>query len=204
MRTAFFDSQLLGALGAGIAQVVLIGAGYDGRAFRFRTPGAMFYEVDRPATQLDKRRRLTDLGIAADGIRYVPLDLECERLEGRLARAGHLGGRPTLFVCEGLLLYLSTTAIDVLFEGISAAAARGSRLALSAREATPERRALSRAGSVISSRVLAAAGEPLRSTFRADDLRGLIEEGGFELRREIILESRRRDRRTLLMAAEAQ
>ena len=57
-RTRFFDDRVLAALSAGIRQVVILGAGYDDRALRFRSPGVRFFELDHPATQADKARRL--------------------------------------------------------------------------------------------------------------------------------------------------
>src|SRR5687768_9993771 len=45
-RTRFFDSQVADALGSAPGQVVIVGAGYDDRALRFRTPDIRFIEVD--------------------------------------------------------------------------------------------------------------------------------------------------------------
>jgi hypothetical protein len=47
-RTRFFDDRVLAALSAGIGQVVILGAGYDDRALRFRSPGVRFFELDHP------------------------------------------------------------------------------------------------------------------------------------------------------------
>jgi methyltransferase (TIGR00027 family) len=57
-RTRFFDDQVMGAISAGVSQVVICGAGYDDRALRFRSTGVRFFELDHPATQTDKARRL--------------------------------------------------------------------------------------------------------------------------------------------------
>ena len=57
-RTRFFDERVLEAISDGIGQVVILGAGYDDRALRFRSPGVRFFELDHPATQADKARRL--------------------------------------------------------------------------------------------------------------------------------------------------
>src|SRR5262249_10528773 len=56
-RTAFFDRVTLAALDRGVPQVVIVGAGYDGRPLSFATPGVTWFEVDHPATQTDKRAR---------------------------------------------------------------------------------------------------------------------------------------------------
>ncbi len=70
-RTPFFDDVTLAAIDAGVTQVVILGAGYDGRALRFAHPNVRFFEVDHPATQEDKRRRLAALGVAAGASVYV-------------------------------------------------------------------------------------------------------------------------------------
>ena len=54
-RTAFFDRVVVGALERGVTQVVVVGAGYDGRALRYAKPGVRWFEVDHPATHADKR-----------------------------------------------------------------------------------------------------------------------------------------------------
>src|ERR1700733_9387208 len=42
-RTAFFDRVVVNSLGQGIAQVVIGGAGYDGRALRYAKPGVRWF-----------------------------------------------------------------------------------------------------------------------------------------------------------------
>src|SRR3954469_645003 len=54
-RTMWFDGGTLRMIDAGVRQVVIVAAGYDCRALRFRTPGVQFIELDHPATQADKR-----------------------------------------------------------------------------------------------------------------------------------------------------
>src|SRR5439155_14856019 len=74
-RTAFFDRAVTGALGRGVAQVVVGAAGYDGRAFRYAKPGVRWFEVDHPATQRDKLERLERPGLASSSVRVVQADL---------------------------------------------------------------------------------------------------------------------------------
>ena len=84
VRTTFFDEAVLRAITDGRHQVLLLGAGYDMRAHRFRTPGIRFVEVDHPATQADKRRRLDRLGIESDDIGFVAADFIESGLDARL------------------------------------------------------------------------------------------------------------------------
>src|SRR5262249_28815188 len=74
VRTRFFDEAVVRAIDAGTHQIVILGAGYDARALRFRTPGVRFFEVDHPATQRDKRDRLHETGASTDGITFVAAD----------------------------------------------------------------------------------------------------------------------------------
>ena len=74
-RTRVVDAEVARAIGRGTTQVVLLGAGYDGRALRFGGGAVRWFEVDLPATQADKRRRLDALGIRPAAVSYLPLDL---------------------------------------------------------------------------------------------------------------------------------
>ena len=87
-RTAFVDDAVLSAMAAGVTQVVVVGAGYDDRALRFRTPGVRFFEVDHPLTQADKRGRVEQLGAAGD-VSFVPVDLARDDLGSAFDQAGH-------------------------------------------------------------------------------------------------------------------
>jgi hypothetical protein len=79
---------VLGAIVRGVTQVVILGAGYDGRALRFPTPGVRFFEVDHPATQADKRDRLALLDVVTEGISFIAADFTEPGLDQRLADAG--------------------------------------------------------------------------------------------------------------------
>jgi methyltransferase (TIGR00027 family) len=106
VRTAFFDDAVMDALARGVDQVVILGAGYDGRALRFRTPGVRFVEVDHPATQGDKRARLGAIDASVDDIVFVAADFTEPGLGDTLAAAGVGPDQRSLFLCEGVLRYL--------------------------------------------------------------------------------------------------
>src|SRR3954451_13224315 len=100
-RTTFFDQAALDAIARGVDQVVIVGAGYDDRALRFRSPGVRFFELDHPDTQEDKERRLQALGWASRGPTLIPAELGHDPVGGLLGVAGQSNPRPTLFICEG-------------------------------------------------------------------------------------------------------
>lgn len=127
-RTQFIDGELAGALGRGVEQIVILGAGYDGRALRFGGGPTQWFEVDFPSTQSDKRRRLDDLGVASPQVTYVPIDLLRDDLAAALEQAGHDATAPTLFIAEGLVPYLTLEATAAMFRSARDRSAPGSVL----------------------------------------------------------------------------
>jgi hypothetical protein len=115
-RTQFIDGEVAGAIGRGVEQVVILGAGYDGRALRFGGGPTRWFEIDFPSTQADKRRRLAALGVSPVGVTYVPIDLLRSDLDAVLENAGHDATAPTLFLAEGLVPYLTLEATAAMFQ----------------------------------------------------------------------------------------
>ena len=129
-RTRFFDDEVLAALDRGVGQIVILGAGYDGRGLRLHTPGVTFFEVDHPHTQVDKRERLDRLAVSGAGITFAAHDLATGGLSPALAGAGHDAARPSLFIAEGLLRYLPEATIHEVLHATRERSAPGSRFAL--------------------------------------------------------------------------
>jgi methyltransferase (TIGR00027 family) len=128
-RTAFFDAETLRAIERGTPQVVIVAAGYDGRALRFASPRVRWFEVDHPATQADKRRRLAAAGVDPSGVTFVSVDLTKDDLVAALRGAGHDATRPSLFVVEGLFGYLTRPVSRQVLSSLRELAVAGSRLA---------------------------------------------------------------------------
>ncbi len=70
----------------GVRQILVLGAGLDTFAYRLEpTPSLRVFELDHPATQAEKRRRLTEAQIAEPAhVAYVAHDFE-EREHDRRA-----------------------------------------------------------------------------------------------------------------------
>jgi methyltransferase (TIGR00027 family) len=132
-RTRFMDGQVVDSLGRGVRQVVICGAGLDDRALRFRTEGVRFFEVDHPVTQADKARRLQRMGAGTDatGPTLAACDFQAGSVTDALAACGHDAAEPSLFLCEGLLVYLDADACRRLLAAMASCAGPGSRLAVS-------------------------------------------------------------------------
>jgi methyltransferase (TIGR00027 family) len=142
VRTRFFDNAVLDAINRGIQQVVILGAGYDGRALRFRSPHVRFFEVDHPATQADKRGLLDQVGASTEGVTFVSADFTEPGLADALERAGHSSNARSLFTCEGVLRYLPERSFRDLLRVAAERAAPGSVFAvsISTRESTAAQR----------------------------------------------------------------
>jgi methyltransferase (TIGR00027 family) len=132
-RTRFFDDAVLTATTEGTRQIVILGAGYDDRALRFRTPGIRFIEVDHPATQDDKARRVRELLVerSDEEPTFVAADFALDDVGVALEAAGHDAARPSLFIGEGLLAYLDEPTIVRLLRAVRNRAPEGSVLAVS-------------------------------------------------------------------------
>ena len=130
-RTRFVDDQVIRAIASGTRQIVICGAGYDDRALRFRTSGVRFFELDHPATQRDKARLLRSIGAGTPAVTLAEADFRSDDVAGVLDRAGHEVSRPTLFICEGLLVYLDRDTCHALLAALAQRAASGSVLVVS-------------------------------------------------------------------------
>ena len=174
-RTSFFDRTVVSAIDRGVRQVVVGAAGYDGRAFRYAKPGVRWFEVDHPATQRDKLERLKRLGVAASHVRFVEADFTQDGVADRLREAGLAVGVPSLFLLEGVAVYLEPAVLETVLEQFRQVAAHGSRLAISvslSREHDEGARARFQAA-------VAALGEPARSTLDAGEAEDLLARTGW-------------------------
>jgi methyltransferase (TIGR00027 family) len=168
-RTRYAEERLAQAVERGLRQCVILGAGLD--TFAYRQPdwarSLRIYEIDHPAAQQDKRRRLTDAAIAMpDNLEFVPIDFEAPGLSETL-RGSTLDFRaPAFFTCLGVLVYLTRRAVDAAFH-LVAAFPPGSELVFTF--SPPEN-----AGTPLAAR-LAERGEPWLTHFApqalADELR---------------------------------
>jgi methyltransferase (TIGR00027 family) len=181
-RTRFFDGVVTRSLSRGFAQIVTGAAGYDGRSLRYARPGVLWFEVDHPATQRDKRARLDRLGIDCGHLRFVPADFTVDPVAALLISAGLDPGQPTLFLLEGVAVYLEEAVLRALLAQLRRIAGEGSRLAisLSVDGGSPERAARRAAFQA----AVAAVGEPARSAVAPADADTLLESTGWRPVRE--------------------
>ncbi|HET6612806.1 MAG TPA: class I SAM-dependent methyltransferase, partial [Kofleriaceae bacterium] len=98
-RTVAIDDAIRGATST---QLVILGAGLDGRAWRMpELAGAVVFEIDHPDTQREKQARAAELRRVASEVHFVPVDFERDDLAAALDKAGHDPSQPTTWVWEG-------------------------------------------------------------------------------------------------------
>src|SRR5262249_51912120 len=105
LRTMAIDAAVRDAVAGGARQAVILGAGFDGRAFRMpELADSDVFEVDHPDTQATKRARAAALTAKARSLQFVAVDFERDALADRLAAAGHRQGEPTVWIWEGVVM----------------------------------------------------------------------------------------------------
>ena len=182
VRSRYAEDVLAGAVGRGVRQAVVLGAGLDTLALRnpHRAAGLRVFEVDHPATQAWKRERLAAAGLALpDLLTFVPVDFERQALPEGLAAAGFRQDLPAFFIWLGVVPYLARPAIERVLAFV-AAIPRG-EIVFDYSEPLdnypPERRA----GVAALGARAAAAGEPWLSHFDPAELHDLARRLGLAL-----------------------
>lgn len=170
-RTKFYDQLVIDCLDEGIRQVVIVGAGYDSRAWRLARDGVRFVEVDHPVTQ----ERKTELALPGGGPEYVAADLSVQRLAD--AVASHLTpSDPVLIVCEALTMFLTEEAVRSLLSQAAELGPAGSRLGV-------DFGTKAAVGAPLGQRVVHALqrwnGEPLQLELRPEDFPALLCDTGW-------------------------
>lgn len=133
IRTRFFDDFLLDACRRlGVRQVVLAAAGLDTRAFRLNWPPQVcLYEMDLPEVLDAKEEVIEAAGAKASCERHtIRVDLSQETWPEALLAVGYQPERPSVWLIEGLLFYLTRAAVHGLLGKVGALTVTGSLLGL--------------------------------------------------------------------------
>jgi methyltransferase (TIGR00027 family) len=114
-RTRFIDERMTASLNDGIEQLVILGAGYDSRAYRLveSCNRVTVFEVDHPDTQAVKIAKLRELfDHFPEHVVFVPVDFCEDDLRSRLCESGYDRAKKTLFILEGVIYYLTAAAVE--------------------------------------------------------------------------------------------
>jgi methyltransferase (TIGR00027 family) len=121
-RTRFIDQALERAVANGITQVVILGAGFDSRAYRFAglLQHCRVVEIDALPTQDYKKRRVVEaLGELPPHVHYAPADFARETLSDVLQAAGLRNDQKTCFIWEGVTMYLPEASVRGVLETVA-------------------------------------------------------------------------------------
>lgn len=175
LRTAAIDNAVRDSLAAGARQLVILGAGYDGRAWRMsELSGVKVFEVDYPSTQKDKRARVAELPAIGD-VHFISIDFERDSLDAVLERAGHVATQPTCWIWEGVVMYLTQDAFNTTLRSISSCSSSGSTLIINYH--APH-------GGFFGKLILRLIGEPQISAWDPGEMSDLMRKAGFSVRED--------------------
>ena len=129
-RTRYIDDVLQRSLAGGLDQVVILGAGFDTRAYRI--PGmdrVRVFEVDLPGACEAKQSRLESvLGSVPQHVALVGMDFDRQDLGEMLSASGFQTGQRTLFIWEGVTQYITAEAVSHTLEFVSRVSGAGSSI----------------------------------------------------------------------------
>lgn len=162
-RHRFIDDHLQRALDGEVAQVLLLGAGYDSRAYRFAAALG-----DRPVYEVDlaplSRRKAAIVAanpqFGVNAVVRVEIDFRTQSLSDRLADSGFVTGARTFVVWEGVVPYLDGVAVEATLSALGVLCGAGSALALDLWDATGGPGALAPLRR-LGARAIALVGEPV-------------------------------------------
>ena len=129
-RTKHIDAVLQQCAKRGMKQLVILGAGLDSRAYRFKDilSNTKVFEVDYPGTQAIKKEKVAKLkGGFPWNVTYIPIDFNTQSLD-ILLEAGYSSALTTLFIWEGVCMYVTPEAVDKVLEFVSHHSGSGSSI----------------------------------------------------------------------------
>ena len=182
LRSRYTEDQLDAAIESGAKQYVILGAGHDTFALRRKdlADKVRVFEVDHPATQEAKRRRVLKAnGSIPPNLTFVPVDFENDRMDEELLKAGFDSQSPAFFSWLGVTYYLTQEAIRDSLERIAEMSAPGSRIVFDFKIA---KHMMSEEWSTLSEKMegfVARRGEPMLTDFTPQSLKDMMTRYGF-------------------------
>jgi methyltransferase (TIGR00027 family) len=176
LRTTAIDTAVREAIAGGASQLVILGAGYDGRAWRMpELASVRIFEIDHPTTQGEKRTHLAELPVPPGTVEFVSMDFERESLDAVLDAAGHDSITTTCWIWEGVVMYLTRNAMRLTLAGIAGRSAPGSTLIVNYH--TMHRRFIARL-------IFRLMGEPQISVWTRSEMAADLRSVGFVVRED--------------------
>lgn len=185
LRKRYLEEVARDALKDGVRQVVAFGAGFDTLLLRLHEtfPTAQFIEIDHPATQEIKIRTVARYNLSKDNLRFIGLDLARTSFDpGLLSSICSPSGAKTLFIAEGVLMYLEQEAVERLLLFASQRCGASSRLAFTFMESDSRGCIAFRGSSRAVTAWLRWKGEPFKWGISREQLNDYLAARGFIVR----------------------
>ena len=180
-RVRYFDEFVKKSIAEGTEQLIILGAGYDTRAYRIdELKDIKVFEVDHPNTQSFKIQKIKEIfDSTPDNVIYVPVDFEEETFDQKLFDNGYDSSKKTLFVMEGLIMYIPPKAVAKTLLFIVENSGKGSQVIFDYYpESVVDGTCKLEIGTNIRNH-LAELGEPLQFGIEEEKIEGFLTEFGF-------------------------
>jgi methyltransferase (TIGR00027 family) len=181
MRSRFAEDSARGSVEQGVRQIIVLGAGLDTFAYRLEpTHDLRVFELDHPATQRDKRRRLAEAHIAEPShVAYVAHDFERGSMTAALKAAGFDPLRRTFVLWLGVTPYLTEEAVYATLGEVARLPGGAGVVFDYANPPDRIKEAAARNYYAQMAERVAASGEPFRCYFDSDELHKRARNLGF-------------------------
>jgi methyltransferase (TIGR00027 family) len=184
-RTKYIDAVFNEILAEGFDQILIFGAGFDTRALRFQTEAGdtKIFELDVQITQEAKLGQYKKRGLTIPAnVEFISIDFDNDSLSEKLDAVGFLKDGRTLFVLEGLLMYLQPESVDETFRVIEKFSGKGSEVLFDYVRASVLRQEGSCYGEKDIVKSVAKTGEQWYFGIEEGDLKQFLEKYGFKVK----------------------
>ncbi len=182
LRKQLIERAVTEAIGRGATQVVVLGAGFDTLALRMHRahPCVTFIEIDHPQTQRCKRIAVEADQIGGENLVFQTADFTRQTLEDTLAcLRGYRRGENSVFVIEGVLMYLTHAEVSALFRLLGMHCGSGSRIVFTVMEPMDGGRIDFHNATPLVKQLLRLWREPFKHGIARDELSSFLTEFGF-------------------------
>lgn len=181
LRKKYIEEHVVKSINSGTTQVISLGAGFDTLAFRLSkiNTDVNFIEIDHPATHTTKKQALNIEAENRTNFHFLPVDFTKDNLVDKLTGASFYSPKKvTLFIIEGVLMYLSVSQIQALFQSITELSKAKSEVIFTAVQ--PESKDVQSYG-VLLKLYLKIKGEPLYWNCAKKDMDGFLKTMNYKL-----------------------
>ena len=180
-RTRYIDDYLSDCIAQGIEQLVIMGAGFDSRPYRFDDLKKIkVFEIDHPATQARKKEKVKRIyGSLPAHVVFVDVDFGREKMETKIASSGYDNNLKTLFIWEGTTPYITLEALDKTLAFVSSNSGPGSSIIFDYILKSVVDGKCRFEGAMNEFRYMARTSEPLISGLEEDKIVSFLHDRGF-------------------------